>query len=225
MKLSKKKKTIAMIFFVAVLFGFFATLLPNVIICASSNKYIYDLDEVGEIDGSFDCILVLGAGVFSDGTPTPMLEDRLRTAIEVYNNGLAGRILMSGDHISDDYDEVGAMKRFATENGVDENIIFLDHAGISTYDSIYRAIKVFGAEKILIVTQKYHLYRAVYIAHSMGVDAYGISSNLRDYRKQPLYSTREVVARVKDFVYSVFKPEAIYMDDEIDLLGDGRVTH
>ncbi len=225
MKLKKRVKITVIALAVVVLLGFLAVLLPNLIICGSANKYIYDLDSIDAIEEDFDCIVVLGAGVYSDGSPTPMLSDRLTVAIEAYNNGLSDRILMSGDHLNDDYDEVGAMRRFATESGVDGKVIFLDHAGISTYDSIYRAVNVFGAKKILIVTQKYHLYRAVYLAQSMGVSAYGLSANLREYRSQAVYSTREIAARVKDFALSVISPEATYMGEKIDLLGDGSVTH
>lgn len=225
MRLRKRTKTLIIILVSVMLLGAFAVLLPNIIICGTANKYVYDTENIGEVEGKFDCILVLGAGVYSDGTPTPMLRDRLTVAIEAYNSGLSDRILMSGDHINDDYDEVGAMKRFVEDNGVDGKVIFLDHAGISTYDSVYRAINVFGAEKILIVTQKYHLYRAVYLARSMGAEVYGVSADLREYRGQPMYTAREIIARVKDLAMSLFMPEATYMGEKIDLFGDGSVTH
>ena len=202
-----------------------AVLIPNILLCASSAKYIYDRNEIAELDGDFDCILVLGAGVYSDGTPTPMLNDRLVVACEAYESGRSDRLIMSGDHLFSDYDEPGAMKRFAIEQGIDSKVIFLDHAGISTYDSVYRAIKIYGAEKILIVTQKYHLYRAIYLAQSLGVEAYGVSANLRGYMGQPKYTVREWVARVKDFAMAIAKPEATYMGDKIDLLGDGDTTN
>ena len=202
-----------------------AVLIPNILLCASSAKYIYDRNEIAELDGDFDCILVLGAGVYSDGTPTPMLNDRLVVACEAYESGRSDRLIMSGDHLFSDYDEPGAMKRFAIEQGIDSKVIFLDHAGISTYDSVYRAIKIYGAEKILIVTQKYHLYRAIYLAQSLGAEAYGVSANLRGYMGQPKYTVREWVARVKDFAMAIAKPEATYMGDKIDLLGDGDTTN
>lgn len=225
MKLNKRIKIAIIIFLSLVIFIFLAVFLINLLICGSANKYIYDSDEIDEIEGDFDCILVLGAGVYSDGSPTPMLSDRLTVAIEAYNKGLSDRILMSGDHLNEDYDEVGAMRRFATENGVDSKVIFLDHAGISTYDSVYRAVNVFGAEKILIITQKYHLYRAVYLAQQMGIEACGISASLREYRGQPVYTVREIAARIKDFAMAIANPEATYMGEAIDLLGDGSITH
>ena len=207
------------------LIGMLAVLVPNAIVCASSVKYIYDRDELDKFRRDFDCILVLGAGVYSDGSPTPMLNDRLVVACEAYEAGCSDRLLMSGDHQSNDYDEPTAMKKFAAEQGIDSKVIFLDHAGISTYDSVYRAVNIYGAERILIVTQKYHLYRAVYLARSLGAEAFGVSANLRSYFKQPQYSVREWAARMKDLVLSAAKPEATYMGDPIDLSGDGNTTN
>ena len=205
--------------------GVLAVVVPNIVICASSSNRIFDRSEISELDKDFDCILVLGAGVYSDGTPTPMLNDRLVVACEAYEEGLSTRMIMSGDHINDDYNEPTAMKRFATEQGVESKVIFLDHAGINTYDSVYRAINMYGAKKILIVTQKYHLYRAIYLANSLGAEAYGVSSNLRSYTLQPKYTAREWGARVKAFIMSWYKPEATYMSEKIDLSGDGDSTN
>ena len=200
------------------------TLVPNAIVIASTERYIVDRNQTNKLDGKFDCILVLGAGVYSDGTPTPMLKDRLTVACEAYELGLSDKIIMSGDHVDDSYNEPAAMKRFAIEQGIDSKVVFLDHAGISTYDSIYRAIKIFGAKKILVVTQKYHLHRAIYIARSLGAEAYGVSANLRSYVKQPIYTTREWGARIKDSLLSIFKPKAKVMGDAIDLSGNGDLT-
>lgn len=199
-------------------------LVSNIIVCLSAGRYIYDRSELAELPDDFDCILVLGAGVYSDGTPTPMLNDRLVVAWEAYEAGRSDRLLMSGDHLYADYNEPGAMKKFAEEQGIDSKVIFLDHAGISTYDSIYRAVNIYGAKKILIVTQKYHLYRAVYLAKAVGAEAYGVSANLRSYLLQPKYTAREWAARVKDLALSVSKPEATYMGEKIDLSGDGSIT-
>lgn len=200
-------------------------LVPNIIMITSTDKYIVNREEADGLPDGFDCILVLGAGVYSDGTPTPMLNDRLVVACEAYELGLSNRIIMSGDHMSDDYNEPGAMKRFAIAQGVNSDDIFLDHAGLSTYDSVYRAINVFGAKKILIVTQEYHLHRAIYLAQSLGAEAYGVSANLRGYKKQPLYSAREWAARVKDMGFSILKPDISSADEKIDLLGNGDLTN
>ena len=207
------------------IFGVLAVLLPNAVICGSTARLIYDRDELDKLETDFDCILVLGAGVYADGMPSPMLNDRLVVACEVYEAGCSDRLIMSGDHLHEDYDEPTTMKEFAIKQGIDSKAIFLDHAGISTYDSVYRAIKIYGAEKILIVSQKYHLYRAVYIARALGAEAYGVSANLRSYMKQPLYSARELIARVKDSAMSIIKPKATYMGDPVDLSGDGDSTN
>jgi len=205
--------------------GVLAVLIPNLIVCLSSAKYIYEREDISKLPDDFDCILVLGAGVYSDGTPTPMLNDRLVVACEAYEAARSDRMIMSGDHLYDDYDEPGAMKNFAIEQGISSKVIFLDHAGISTYDSVYRAVNLYGAKKILIVTQKYHLYRAIYLAKSLGAEAYGVSANLRRYFGQPKYTVREWAARVKDMAMSIAKPEATYMGEKFDLSGDGDVTN
>lgn len=225
MKLKKIKK--AQIFIalaaMAVLFVL-ALLVPNVIVCAKSAKYVYEPEDIEGLPTDFDCILVLGAGLYANGTPKPMLGDRLTVACDAYKAGLSERLLMSGDHLYESYNEPKAMKNFAKEQGIDANVIFLDHAGASTYDSVYRAINIFGAKKILIVTQEYHLYRAVYIARALGAETYGVSSSLRSYTLQVKFSVREWAARVKDFLFSIVKPEAAYMGEKIDLSQPAWIT-
>lgn len=107
---------------------------------------------------------------------------------------------MSGDHGQEDYDEVNAMKKYAVEKGVAADDVFMDHAGFSTYETMYRARDVFQAKKVIIVTQKYHLYRAVYIARALGLEAYGIASDPRPYSSVVYNNAREFLARVKDFL-------------------------
>ncbi|MBQ4625986.1 MAG: YdcF family protein, partial [Clostridia bacterium] len=172
----------------------------------------------------YDCILVLGCGVHGD-TPSHMLEDRLLQGIALYHDGLSPKMIMSGDHGREHYDEVNVMKSFAVERGVASADVFMDHAGFSTYESMYRAKEVFQAEKILIVTQKYHLYRAVYDARALGLDAYGVASDPRTYAGQLYRDIREVLARSKDFVYSVFKPEPTYLGEAIPVSGNGDLTN
>jgi len=172
-----------------------------------------------------DCILVLGAGVREDGTPSHMLEDRLKEAIELYKAGAAKKILMSGDHGSDDYDEVNTMKKYAVEHGVPSEDVFMDHAGFSTYDSIYRAKYIFGCKKVIIVTQRYHLYRALFLAKSFGIEAAGVPSDPRTYAGQSVREVREVLARAKDLISSVIKPKPKYLGDKISLDQSGDVTN
>ena len=174
--------------------------------------------------GEWDCVLVLGAGVRPDGSPSDMLYDRVRTGLELYHAGSAPKLLMSGDHGQVQYDEVGCMLSLALEDGVPAEDVFLDHAGFSTYESIVRAKKVFGAQRIVIVTQKYHLHRALYIADALGMEAVGIPADLRSYAGQSMRDLREVIARAKDTLTVFFGVSPTYLGDAIDLSGDGTVT-
>lgn len=181
------------------------------------------IEEGTEIE-DFDCILVLGAGV-SQNKPSLMLEDRLKKAIDLYKMGVANKIIMSGDHSRTEYDEVNIMKDYAINAGVPSSDIFMDHAGFSTYESIYRANAIFEAEKVVIVTQEYHLYRAIHIANKLGIDAYGVMAEKKNYAGSTYRELREVVARNKDFVKSIFKPKPTYLGEVIPVSGNGDVTN
>ena len=151
-----------------------------------------------------DYILTLGCGLRPDGSPSDMLADRVTVATDVYVLSEDAALLMSGDNSGDHYNEVGAMREFAIRLGADGEDILSDDEGFSTYESVFRAKNEFDAESLIIVTQGYHLYRALYIAKRMGIDAYGVSADLREYRGQTLRDLREVAARVKDFLYTIF---------------------
>lgn len=176
--------------------------------------------------GEYDCILVLGAGVRADGTPSPMLYDRVTAACDLYR--AAGEadlpLLMSGDHTGD-YNEVGVMKDLAVAFGVPSEQVFLDHKGYSTYESIYRAKHIFGVQKLVIVTQEYHLHRALHIARELGMEAVGISADLRPYRLQTRYELREMLARFKDFFAAAAEEYDGGLDPSVDLTGDGNLTN
>ena len=150
-----------------------------------------------EAEEHFDVILVLGCAVRPDGTPSPMLEDRIKTSVSAYQNGLGDVILMSGDR-HENYDEVGIMEREAIAMGVPAERIFLDPKGYSTYESVFNLLEEHKGKRVLIVTQEYHLYRSLYIAERLCIEAYGISADLRPYRKQVQYDLREILARLKD---------------------------
>lgn len=172
-----------------------------------------------------DALLVLGAYVFPDGTVSHMLNDRLAVGSELYFQGKAPKIIVSGDHGRKDYNEVKAMKDFLRDRAVPSADIFMDHAGFSTYESIYRARDIFKAKKIIIVTQEYHLKRAVFIARELGLEAYGVPSDLRYYLGTEHYKIREIAARNKDFFLAkILKPEPTFLGEEIPVSGDGRVT-
>ncbi len=187
----------------------------------STEKYILTPEEAGS---GYDCILVLGCGVYGD-TPSHMLEDRLLQGVELYKNGASERLLMSGDHGRQDYDEVNVMKDFAVERGIASENIFMDHAGFSTYESMYRAKEIFKAQRILIVTQGYHLHRAIYDARALGIEACGVASDPRTYSGQAYRDVREILARNKDFIYCIVKPEPTYLGEEIPIDGNGDVTN
>ena len=153
------------------------------------------------INKSYDAIVVLGAGLRADGTPSNMLEDRLKGAIELYKKGIAPKIIVSGDCTDEYYDEVSAMQKYCIDNGVSENDIIRDDNGFSTYETMDNVVNKMGYKKIIVVTQKYHIYRSVYIARQMGADADGFSTDYRDYifLAQLYRDIREMAARFKDF--------------------------
>ena len=183
------------------------------------DEYILTMDEVGEYN--FDCVMIMGAGIW--GTePSPMLRERLDFGIDVYFTGCTDRILMTGDHAREEYDEVNIMKDCAIEAGVPADNVFMDHAGLSTYESMYRARDVFQVEKMVIVTQKYHLYRSVYDARKLGIDAYGVAADKMQYG---FYNNmREWLARVKDLFYCELQPEPTYLGDPISIHASGALT-
>ena len=190
--------------------------------CAASA--ILSPDQAASLE-DIDCILVLGCKVKDNGVPSDMLADRLRRGVELYDLGAATKLLMTGDHGQENYDEVDAMKQYAVDHGISSKDVFMDHAGFSTYESMYRARDIFQAKKIIIVTQEYHLYRAIYIARALGMDAYGVSSDYRNYSGQISRELREILARVKDYATSLFQPLPTYGGETIPIYGDGNLTN
>lgn len=216
----KKMIKILLIVFMALIAIVFVI---NHLVKSSTKKQILTEEEASKLE-DIDCILVLGAGIWGN-RPSHMLEDRLLQAISLYEENVSTKIIMSGDHGREEYDEVNIMKDFAIEKGVPSENIFMDHAGFSTYESIYRAKEIFKAKKIVIVTQKYHLYRALYIANQLGIEAYGVGADPRQYVGQAYRELREIVARDKDFIKCIFKPEPTYLGETIPVNGSGDVTN
>ncbi|MBO5150478.1 MAG: YdcF family protein [Anaerotignum sp.] len=179
--------------------------------------------EVAKLDA--DCILVLGCGVREDGTPSLMLRDRLETGVALYEAGAAPKLLMSGDHGRKDYDEVNLMKDYAMEKGIPSEDIFMDHAGFSTYDSMVRARDIFCAKTVVIVSQEYHLYRALYLAEKLGLEAYGVPALDVNYRGQAYREFREMLARSKDFCTAVIQPQPKFLGEKIPISGNGDLTN
>ena len=197
--------------------------VPNFIVVGKVKNDIISLEEAESLADT-DCAVILGAGV-RNGEPTPMLKDRLLTGIELYKSGAVKKLIVSGDHGSKDYDEVNIMKSFAVDNGVPDEDIFMDHAGFSTYETVYRAKEIFEADNIIIVSQIYHLYRALYIAEKLDVKAVGVSADLRTYSGQKMRDLREILARDKDFFNCIIKPEPTYLGEKIPVSGNGNLTN
>ena len=203
----------------ACLLGGVAVVGINAYMISYVSDYILTEDELK--NEKFDCVMILGAGLWDD-EPSPMLRERLEFGLKAYETGCTDKILMSGDHGREEYDEVNTMKDFAIENGVPADNVFMDHAGFSTYESMYRARDIFQVKKMVIVTQKYHLYRAVYDARKLGIDAYGFAADKLIYGVHN--DIRESLARVKDFFYCIVEPEPTYLGEAIPISASGSLT-
>ena len=180
---------------------FIVCLCLNFAVVFSSQKNITDRENAGA-----EVIIVLGCGVKPDGSPSDMLRDRLLTAVDLYKNGAGKKLLLSGDSKNaEKYDEVGTMKRLCLSLGVPEEDIMTDTLGLSTFESIDRAKKIYEIKSAIIVTQKYHLYRAIYIAKSRGISTVGVSADMHTYGGQLFRDIREIPARIKDFILSLSK--------------------
>lgn len=216
------KQILKILVLITSLLMFTPKVINDYVVLSTKNNTI-TIQEAKKLD-NIDCIIVLGAGVWGD-SPSPLLEDRLLKGIELYQEGISNKILMSGDHGRKTYDEVNIMKDYAIEKDIPSEDIFMDHAGFSTYESMYRAKAIFKAKRVVIVTQEYHLYRALYIANQLGLDAYGIPAEENNYSGQEYRDIREFLARNKDFVKSIFKPKPTYLGEEIPISGNGNLTN
>lgn len=172
-----------------------------------------------------DCALVLGCGIKDNETPSDMLKDRLDVGIELYKAGIVPKILLSGDNGQENYNEIHVMHKYTRDAGVPEEDIFCDHAGFSTYDSLYRAGSVFKVKRALVVTQEYHEYRALYIGKKLGLKVGGVSSDQRSYFGNTYRQSREVLARVKDFFKSNLRMKPVYEGEAIPISGSGIISH
>lgn len=221
----KKRIFTALAVLVSLIVLFAAALfIINSIVINASEQYITDIENIDTLDTA-DCVLVLGALVYDDTHISPILADRMQTAIAIYKAGKADKLLLSGDHGQKEYDEVNAMMEYAVSCGVPKEDIFLDHAGFSTYESIYRARDVFLVRNVIIVTQEFHLSRAIYIAQALSLNARGVKSDLRRYAAEGYNNMRESIARVKDFLYvHIFLPEPKYLGDSIPIFGKSDLT-
>ena len=195
----------------------------SIYVCTVADKYIITPQEALELQDA-DCAVILGCAVWAGNQPSPMLEDRLNGGIALYESGAVPKIIVSGDHGREYYDEVGVMRDWCLAAGVPSEDIFSDHAGFSTYESAVRAAKVFGVKRCVVVTQSFHLTRAVTLLRAQGIEAYGVPSDLRPYKNHYYNEIRELGARVKDLFYMIFRPAPTYLGEPIDIGGSGTVT-
>ena len=202
---------------------FVAWLGINIYVNAAVSEYILTPDEAKKLD--VDAVIVLGAKVSDSGRPGLMLSSRLDMGIELYNGNASEKLIFSGDHGRTEYNEVGGMYLYALDKGVPESDIFLDHAGFSTYETACRAKKIFLVESAVMVSQEYHVPRAVYCARRKGIQAYGVSSDSIRWKGLPYFKFREGIAVCKDFLWCLFDMPPTYLGEEIPVWSDTAVTH
>lgn len=198
-------------------------IIPNAAVLLSTKDDI--VDEETASTANAETIIVLGASVLSDGTPSGILQARLDCAAQLYFDGAAPTIIVSGDNQEDTYNEVVAMKNYLIEKGVPSSAIFCDHLGVDTYSSMYRARNVFGVNSAIVVTQAYHLPRALFAAQGLGISAVGVDAGGGPYANQDYYNMREIFARVKDFFQTIFNVPVTVAGGPVSLSESGDVTN
>jgi SanA protein len=191
--------------------GLLGMLLPRLITSIYAKNRIYQKDDAPRER----LAIVFGAGLRRDGTPTPILRDRVETAASLYISGKVEKLLMSGDNSFLYYNEPEAMRQYAISLGVPDHAIAMDYAGRRTYDTCYRAKAIFGMESALLVTQKFHLPRALFLCNALGLDAYGVEANNRNYWRGSLFiwNFREQLATVGAFL-------DVYVSTPMPVLGE-----
>ena len=209
-------------------------LLSSAVAADASRDIVFKCEGTSEIsqdaidklnEGDYQCALILGCAVYADGSPTPMLRDRLDVGISLYKAGVVPKLLLSGDHGQVEYNEIGTMYNYCLEAGVPEEDIFLDHAGFSTYDSMYRAQSIFCVERMIVVTQTYHEFRALHIAKALGINACGVSSDQFHYRGAVYREFREILARSKDYFKTKVHALPTYGGEQIPITGPADKSH
>ena len=212
------------------LFLFLSTIAVNLYVVLKGKRHILTVDEwkqelTGDPAQDPECILVLGCSYYPDGDPSPMLKDRLDRTAELYRIS-PRKIIVSGDHTPEEYyNEVKAMKAYLVAQGIPSEDIYMDHHGYSTYESVYRAYHVFGVRRMTVVTQTYHLYRAVCLGLAFDIETTGVAAENKEYSGSFGRETREIVARNKDFLFAWFQPSPTkYKDDRVSLEESGDLT-
>ncbi|MFK7779849.1 MAG: ElyC/SanA/YdcF family protein [Candidatus Gracilibacteria bacterium] len=186
----------------------------------SKTHYYYDVDGLDEKYIG----LVFGASVLRNGTPSDILKDRLKVAFEAYNKHKIAKIIVSGDNSKSSYNEPVAMQKYLLKLGVEIDDIYLDYAGFDTYDSLYRAREIFGAQELVLFTQDFHLKRAMYISSKLGIDSYGVETNLQKYLASDYYNIREIFARLKAFIeVEILKASPRFLGEKIEIITDEKI--
>lgn len=215
-------KTAFSLFMLAIIASLTCSSLANNVILKSAKPLIHCSADQFE---SAQTAIVLGARIYSENRVSDIVYDRLVKAVELYKEGKVDKILISGDHGRIEYDEVNTIKSWVLKYGVPEEDIFMDHAGFSTYESMYRARAIFQVKSAIVVTQHFHLSRAVYLAKKQGIKVQGYPADRRDYLAMSYNRRREYAARTKDFfLANIFKPLPTYLGETIPITGDGRAT-
>lgn len=210
----------------AVALALAVVVVANVVTVAATRGQVHTVAQLAdELAGEpADAVVVLGASVYADGRPSDILADRLEVAADLYKAGAVRAIICSGDNRSSHYDESDAMKAYCVALGVPSEDVYVDHAGITTYDSLYRARHVFGAERIVVATQAYHLYRAMFAGDCLGMEVWGVATDKGAYDNQARYSMREVVARTKDFFAALLQLPVETGGERVSLDASGDET-
>lgn len=227
-------KMLLAIIVIAMIAGLACILINSRVVRTTEDKIAYTVRGEMEIKSfavdnlknfDADCIMVLGCGIEDEETPSPMLKDRLDVGIELYKQGAAPKILLTGDNGTEQHNEIHVMLKYTKEAGVPEKDIFCDHAGFSTYESMYRAGSIFNAERVIVVTQTYHQYRALYIGDKLGLEVMGVASDQQTYFGQRFRESREILARIKDFFKSILRSKPTYGGEVIPISGSGISSH
>ena len=227
-------KLLLMVIVLAMMVGLACILINSRVVRTTEDKIAYTVRGEVEIKSfavdnlknfDADCVMVLGCGIEDEETPSPMLKDRLDVGIELYKQGVAPKILLTGDNGTEQHNEIHVMLKYTREAGVPEKDIFCDHAGFSTYESMYRAGSIFNAERVIVVTQTYHQYRALYIGDKLGLEVMGVASDQQTYFGQSFRESREILARIKDFFKSILRSKPTCGGEVIPISGSGISSH
>ena len=213
--------SIKLVFVISLLAFVISILSIDIYITYKADKYISQ--DANSVMPCYTAI-VLGASVSNEGELSSVLTDRMQTAMELYQSGKVQRFLLSGDHGRKQYDEVNSMKNFLLANGISSKDIFLDHAGFDTYNSLVRAKKIFEVNRAIIVTQDFHLPRAVFIGRSIGLDTYGAKADKREYRNMYKLQFRELLANVKAVYEVLLDINPKYLGSKIPITGDSQLS-